>query len=158
MLNLYFIWQPRINYVHTVAHHFKGDILHSSLSDSFEDKICCEFNRNSRSRSGPRVSFIFSRSTTRNYFLSLDLRSNKFSSKPENEDDKSGSRLDDRDWRRIFLDLVSKPEIKCQKILVSSRCARLNGRNSHSRLEIEKVTLVDLCFSKGGVQIIKMEI
>ena len=30
------------------------------------------------------------------------------------------------------------------EILVSSRCARLNRRNSHSRLEVEKVTLVDL--------------
>ena len=39
---------------------------------------------------------------------------------------------------------ISKPEIKCQKILVSSRCARLNRRNSHSRLKVEKVTLVDL--------------
>ena len=40
---------------------------------------------------------------------------------------------------------ISKPEIKCHKILVSSRCARLNRRNSHSRLEVEKMTLVDLC-------------
>ena len=36
-------------------------------------------------------------------------------SKPENEDNKSRSRLDARDWRRFFLGLVSKPEIKCQK-------------------------------------------
>ena len=43
----------------------------------------------------------------------------------------------------FFLDLVSKLEIKCQQILVSSRYARLNRRNSHSRLEVEKVTLVD---------------
>ena len=67
-------------------------------------------------------------------------------SKPENEDNKSGSRLDARDWRIFFLGLVSKPEIKCQKFSVSSRCARLNRRNSHSRLEIEKMTLADLCF------------
>ena len=66
-------------------------------------------------------------------------------SKPENEDNKSGSRLDARDWRIFFLGLVSKPEIKCQKFSVSSRCARLNRRNSHSRLEIEKITLADLC-------------
>ena len=52
--------------------------------------------------------------------------------------------LDDRDQRRFFLDLVSKPEIKCQKIVVLSQCARLNRKNSHSRLEVEKVTLVDL--------------
>ena len=44
----------------------------------------------------------------------------------------------------FFLDLVSKLEIKCQKILVSSRCGRLNRRNSHSRREVEKVTFVDL--------------
>ena len=47
----------------------------------------------------------------------------------------------------FFLDLVSKLEIKCQKILVSSRYARLNRRNSHSRLEVEKVTLVDLWYN-----------
>ena len=45
----------------------------------------------------------------------------------------------------FFLDLVSKLEIKCQKVLVSSRYARLNRKNSHSRLEVEKVTLVELC-------------
>ena len=67
-------------------------------------------------------------------------------SKPENEDNKSGSRLNARDWRIFFLGLVSKPEIKCQKFSVSSRCARLNQRNSHSRLEKEKMTLADLCF------------
>ena len=66
-------------------------------------------------------------------------------SKPENEDNKSRSRLDARDWRRFFLGLVSKPEIKCQKFWVSSRCARLNLRNSHSHLENEKMTLADLC-------------
>ena len=58
----------------------------------------------------------------------------------ENEDDKSRSCLVARDWRRFFLGLVSKPEIKCQKFSVSSRCARLNQRNSHSRLEDEKTT------------------
>ena len=47
--------------------------------------------------------------------------------------------------KKNFLGLVSKPEIKCQKFSVSSRCARLNQRNSHSRLENEKVTLADLC-------------
>ena len=57
---------------------------------------------------------------------------------------KSRSRLDDRDKRSFFLDLVSKPEIKCQKILVLSQCAKLKRKNSHSRLEVEKVTLVDL--------------
>ena len=31
------------------------------------------------------------------------------------------------------------------EILVSSRCARLNSRNSHSRLEIEKKLLAMLC-------------
>ena len=70
-------------------------------------------------------------------------------SKPENEDNKSRSRLDARDWRRFFLGLVSKPEIKCQKFSVSSRCARLNQRNSHSRLENEKMTLADLCKEMG---------
>ena len=45
----------------------------------------------------------------------------------------------------FFLGLVLKPEIECQKFLVSSRCARLNQRNSHSRLENEKMTLADLC-------------
>ena len=48
----------------------------------------------------------------------------------------------------FFLGIVSKPDIKCQKFSVSSRCARLNRRNSHSRLEIKKKTLADLC-SKG---------
>ena len=37
-----------------------------------------------------------------------------------------------------FLGLVLKPEIECQKFSVSSRCARLNQKNSHPRLEIEK--------------------
>ena len=69
---------------------------------------------------------------------------------PEIEDNKCRSRLDARDWRRFFLGLVSKPEIKCQKFSVLSRSARLNQRNSHSRLEIEKMTLADLCF-KGLV-------
>ena len=81
-------------------------------------------------------------------FSSRKLRSNQKNfglvSKPENEDNKSRSRIDDQDWRRIFLDHVSKPEIKSQKILTSSWCARLNRRNSHSRLQVEKVTLVDL--------------
>ena len=45
---------------------------------------------------------------------------------------------------RNFLDLFWKPEIKCQKILVASQCARLHWRNCHSRLEVEKVTFVDL--------------
>ena len=31
------------------------------------------------------------------------------------------------------------------EIPVSSRCARLNRRNSHSRPEVEKVTLVERC-------------
>ena len=44
----------------------------------------------------------------------------------------------------FFFDIVLKLEIKCQKILVLSRCARLNRRNFHSRLKVEKVTLVDL--------------
>ena len=44
-----------------------------------------------------------------------------------------------------FLGLVLKPEIECQKFSVSSRCARLNQKNSHPRLEIEKMTLADLC-------------
>ena len=66
-------------------------------------------------------------------------------SMPESEKNKSRSRLDARDWRRFFLGLISKPEIKCQKFSVSSRCARLNQRNSHSRLEIEKTTLADHC-------------
>ena len=30
------------------------------------------------------------------------------------------------------------------RLSVLSRCARLNGRNSRSRLEIEKITLADL--------------
>ena len=44
----------------------------------------------------------------------------------------------------FFLGIVSKPDIKCQKFLVSSRCVRFSRRNSHYRLEIEKVTLADL--------------
>ena len=67
---------------------------------------------------------------------------------PEIEDDKFRSRHDARDWRRFFLGLVSKPEIKCQKFSVSSRCARLNWRNSHSRLENEKMTLANLWFGR----------
>ena len=60
---------------------------------------------------------------------------------PEIEANKIRSRFDARYWRRFFLGLVSKPEFKCQKFSVSSRSARLNQRNSHSRLEIEKMTL-----------------
>ena len=71
---------------------------------------------------------------------------------PEIEDDKFRSRLDARDWRRFFLGLVLKPEIKCQKFSVSSRSARLNQRNSHSRLEIEKMTLVDLWYEVNCLQ------
>ena len=44
----------------------------------------------------------------------------------------------------FFLGIISKPVIKCQKFSVSSRCARLSRRNSHSCLEIEKMTLADL--------------
>ena len=57
----------------------------------------------------------------------------------------------------INLDIVSILEIggyfflvlsleawECQKFSVSSRCARLSRRNSHFRLEIEKMTLADL--------------
>ena len=65
-------------------------------------------------------------------------------SKSDIEDNKSRSHLDARDWRRFILSLVSRPEIKCQEFSVSSRCARLNQRNSHSRLENEKMTLADL--------------
>ena len=43
----------------------------------------------------------------------------------------------------FFLGLVSKPESKCQEFSVSSRWTRLNRKNSHSRLEIEKTTLAD---------------
>ena len=43
----------------------------------------------------------------------------------------------------FLLGLVSKPENKCQEFSVSSRWTRLNRRNSHSRLEIEKTTLAD---------------
>ena len=59
--------------------------------------------------------------------------------------------------KMINLDLVSMPEIegdfflissRSQKSLVSSQCARLNRRNS--RLEVEKVTLVDLWFEWLG--------
>ena len=64
--------------------------------------------------------------------------------KPESGDNKSRSRLDAWDWRKFFLGLVSKPESKCQEFSVSSRWTRLNRRNSHSRLEIEKNTLADL--------------
>ena len=68
-------------------------------------------------------------------------------SKPENVDNKSQSRLNARDCRTFFLGLVSKHEIKCQKFSVASRCARFNRRNSHSRLEIEKMILVDICYT-----------
>ena len=81
---------------------------------------------------------------------SLQLRTLVLVAKPENEDNKSLSRLHARDWKRLFLDLVSKPEIKCQKSLVSSQCARLNRRNSYSRLKVEKVALVDLWFEWLG--------
>ena len=67
-------------------------------------------------------------------------------SKSESEDYKSRSHLDARDWRKFFLGLVSKPESKCQELSVSSRWTRLNQRNSHSRLEIEKTTLADHWF------------
>ena len=43
-----------------------------------------------------------------------------------------------------FFLFSSRSMIKCQKFLVSSRCTRLSRRNSHYRLEIEKVTLADL--------------
>ena len=36
------------------------------------------------------------------------------------------------------------PRLSVKKSLVSSRCARLNRRNSHSRLENGKMTLADL--------------
>ena len=55
--------------------------------------------------------------------------------------------LPDIEGEFFFLDLVSKLEIKCQKILVSSWYAKLNWRNSHPRLEVEKVTLVDLWYN-----------
>ena len=58
--------------------------------------------------------------------------------KPRSDQGNSRSRLDTRDWRIFFLGLVSKHEIKCQKLSVSSRCARLSRRISHSRLEIKK--------------------
>ena len=52
------------------------------------------------------------------------------------------------------LGLVSKPESKCQELSVSSRWTRLNQRNSHSRLEIEKTTLADLwCVSEGLLKV-----
>ena len=43
-----------------------------------------------------------------------------------------------------FFLFSSRSMIKCQKFLVSSRCVRFSRRNSHYRLEIEKVTLADL--------------
>ena len=65
-------------------------------------------------------------------------------SMPEIEDNLSRCRLDARDWMRFFLGLVLKPEIKHLKFSVSSQSARLDPKNSHSRLEIEKMTLADL--------------
>ena len=45
----------------------------------------------------------------------------------------------------INLNLVSMLEIVGHFFSVSSRSMRLSVRNSHSRLEIEKMTLADLC-------------
>ena len=46
--------------------------------------------------------------------------------------------------KEIILGLVSKHEIRWQKFSFSSQCARLNMRNSHSRLENWKIILADL--------------
>ena len=92
--------------------------------------MCQEKFQNSRSRLEPEIrsrEFSLSSRSLRMLIINLDLD------------------LDARDWRTFFLCLVSKYEIKCQKFSVSSQCARLSRRNSHSRLEIEKMTLADLC-------------
>ena len=71
-----------------------------------------------------RISLIFSPSTMRNYFLVLD-----FVSKHEIEKRNFCSRPEAWNWMPV--------------ILVSSRCAW----NSHSRLGIKKMLLVDLWFN-----------
>ena len=68
-------------------------------------------------------------------------------SMPEIEANKIRSRFDARYWRRFFLGLVSKPDIKRQKFSVSSWSARLNPEKfPFSCLEIERITLADPWF------------
>ena len=46
----------------------------------------------------------------------------------------------------VFFSILSR-SLRSSVKKFSSRCARLNRRNSHSRLEVEKVTLVDLWYN-----------